>query len=430
MKDYFLYIAKYLLLTLLNLFIIYLILPKDFVYLLWPITSILLFLALSIHSANIFKLKHALQFRQLHYFEPKISIWQDVMYFLTKWQKRYRKRYEDLQNQHQDFIKAIQASPNGVILLDNQGYIKWLNSRMKYLLNISTQDKGQRLQHLVRHPDFLNYWNNPTESGIDLKILTQVLHIKILTIDENNLLFLVQDITQRHKINQLHKDFMANVSHELLTPLTSILGFSETLINKNINLNSQLKEQYLEYIHKSALHMQDLVKDLLLITELENSKTIEKKLIDIYKLIKSIFKEFELSLSGRKLILNDNISHLSDKSYNILGIEKELKCVFNNLLDNASKYTNANGIIQLNLDLISADELKISVIDNGIGIAPEHISSLTHRFYRVPESQHIHGNGLGLYIADQILKKHETKFDVSSQISQGSCFSMVFKLEN
>jgi two-component system phosphate regulon sensor histidine kinase PhoR len=379
----------------------------------------------------MFKLRHALQLRQISHLNPKLSIWQDITYYLSKWQKRYKKRYEDLQNQHQDFIKAIQASPNGVILLDKNGYIKWLNSRMNQLLNISKQDKGQRLQHLLRQPEFVNYWHNPSENGIDIQTLTHVLHIKLLTIDENNLLFLAHDVTQRHKINQLHKDFIANVSHELSTPLSSIVGFSETLSNHEIKLSEDKRNEYIEYIHKSASHMQDLVKDLLLIAELDHSKAHHKKQLNIYDICKTTFKEFELSNATHKFIWQEHIdNHNTDLIY-INGIEKEIKCVLNNLLDNAVKYTPINGNITFNIRILDNPDknIKISIIDNGLGISKEHIELLTNRFYRVPNNDNsIKGNGLGLYIVEQILKKHNSKLDVESELNQGSCFSVLLQL--
>ena len=425
MKDYLTYLTKSIFYIFLCSALIYLVIPAKYSYF-WFINSLVSLIYLSLHLAYAFSLKQALQIRHLINLNSKFSIWQDIVYYLLKLQKRYQIRYKNLQNKHDDFMKAIEASPNGVIILDNDGYIKWLNHRIFNLLNISKKDIGQRLQHLIRNPIFVEYWQNPNIEGIKITTINNILHVKILNIDEANLLFLVQDITQRQKLESMQKDFIANASHEISTPLSSIIGFSETI--QSLSLTPEQIKHYLSKIHTSALNLQYLVRDLLLIAQIENQVNRIKENFNIYSILKNIYKQTK---EIQSIEIQHNITWKEEvndcNTCIIFAVKNEIISAIKNLVNNAIKYTAANGTITIGIQQKS-DLICIYIQDNGIGIEQEYLSDLTQRFFRVPNenNQKIYGTGLGLAIVYQVVQKNNAKLEIKSQIGVGSCFCLYF----
>ena len=236
-------------------------------------------------------------------------------------------------------------------------------------------------------------------------------------------LMVVRDVTRLHNLEQMRKDFVANVSHELRTPLTVVVGYLETMLDLDDDLNPRWKRP-LQQMQQQANRMQALLNDLLLLARLETSDNpSEDELVDVRPLLEHIRKDAE-ALSGER---GHRITLEIDGNTRLYAIEGELRSAFSNLAFNAVKYTPDGGDITLRWHS-DAQGQHLSVIDNGEGIAPQHLMRLTERFYRVDTSRNstTGGTGLGLAIVKHVLLRHQGKLEIKSDVGKGSCFSCHF----
>ncbi|SIS03014.1 two-component system, OmpR family, phosphate regulon sensor histidine kinase PhoR [Moraxella cuniculi DSM 21768] len=248
-----------------------------------------------------------------------------------------------------------------------------------------------------------------------------VLQLSITAVPNRpQLLVVIKDYTRTWQLEQMRTDFVGNVSHELRTPLTVILGYLE-----NFGMMDDLSPALArgtKLMHEQAIRMNALINDLLMLSRLESDETKPMVAVNMPRLLMQIFDEAQATNKAGHLI----DLHL-DTDKNILGIESYLYSAIINLVVNAIKYTPAGGEIDISYEEI-ADGVQLSVTDNGIGIADEHLKRLTERFYRVDSgrSRATGGTGLGLAIVKHILAKHHAKLHISSQQGRGSTFRMIF----
>ena len=230
---------------------------------------------------------------------------------------------------------------------------------------------------------------------------------------------------QQHiqKLEKMRADFVANVSHELRTPLTVIMGYLEGLVDDD-DITGDTKD-ILTQMQEQSIRMKAIIDDLLLLSKIESEeiKPTESTLVDINKIIKDAVRGAN-SLADEK---NQTITVKSDVTVSIKGNADELQSLVSNLLFNAIKYTDANGSINISWSMVD-DKPTLEIKDDGIGIAPEHISRLTERFYRVDKgrSRDSGGTGLGLAIVKHILIRHSGHLDIESTGGEGSTFRCIF----
>jgi two-component system phosphate regulon sensor histidine kinase PhoR len=332
------------------------------------------------------------------------------------------------------FRKAVGALPDTIILIDERGKIEWANSNAKKLLNIRwPEDSGVRFCDLVRHPQVekhialaIHKDKNPKRGVIinSLHNREQTLNIKCVRYTEELRMIIVRDVSRLIHINQMHTDFVANVSHELKTPLTVLRGYLEILEDSN-ELPSKFAKP-LKQMNLQSARMQLIVSDLLYLAKLEDSETIKTvEPVDVVNLVTTIAEAVQplLEDKGHKLTLQleDNLK--------LNGSQSELHSAFSNLITNAIKYTPDNGSIKIRWG-IEDDNVTFSVKDNGLGIAPHHLSRLTERFYRVDtdRSREGGGTGLGLAIVKHVLQRHGGEVEINSELSSGSEFKCLFSI--
>jgi two-component system phosphate regulon sensor histidine kinase PhoR len=243
--------------------------------------------------------------------------------------------------------------------------------------------------------------------------------------DGHRLLF-ARNLTKIKRLERMREDFVANVSHELRTPLTVINGYLETLNSLSLSDNPSVNKA-LSQMQAQSSRMSVLVEDLMLLAQLDSVFTkIENQEVDVSSLVEHAVADMNVSLAVDKTVtvnLNKNLF--------ALGQEKELNSVITNLISNACKYTPAGGEVEISWQLndIGAE---FSVRDTGIGIAPEHISRLTERFYRVDKSRSIAtgGTGLGLAIVKHVLIRHNSYLTINSSLGESSTFSFCLTNNN
>ncbi|SCG84465.1 two-component system, OmpR family, sensor histidine kinase VicK [Proteiniborus sp. DW1] len=250
-------------------------------------------------------------------------------------------------------------------------------------------------------------------------------------IDENSniggMIIVFQDITKQQKLENMRKEFVANVSHELKTPITTIKSYTETLMDGAID-DKEISMNFLSVIDSECDRMARIVKDLLQLSDLDYKQTKwSKKSIKVNELLKSIYLKIRISAEEKNQKIELNIKEdigevLADKD----GIEQ----VILNIITNAIKYTPNNGTIEIGANSDS-ERVTITVKDNGIGIPKEDINRIFERFYRVDKarSREMGGTGLGLSIAKQIIEAHNGEIRINSECNVGTTVDIILPLK-
>ncbi|MHB8948997.1 MAG: phosphate regulon sensor histidine kinase PhoR [Rhodoferax sp.] len=367
----------------------------------------------------------------------RTGLWGEVS---TRARRLIRARENETQeSQHrlQDFLSALQASPNGVLLLDANGQIEWLNQTAAAHFGLDPQrDLMQHLGNLVRDPGFASYFANhdfrhvlimPGRESTPARPVR--LSVQLYPYGEGRLLLLSSDITAVEQAEAMRRDFVANVSHEIRTPLTVLAGFVETL--QTLPLDDEERSRCLGLMAQQAERMQSLVNDLLVLSRLEGSPLpSDTEGIAAPALMR------QLEQDGRALlaVMNPGAEPLhqlvfeSLLSGDIVGAPSELLSALGNLVSNAIRYTPPAGRIVVRSRLLPDDRAEFSVSDTGPGIAPEHLPRLTERFYRVDRSRSrdTGGTGLGLAIVKHVAQRHGGGLIIDSTPGKGSVFKIIF----
>ncbi|MEC5398394.1 phosphate regulon sensor histidine kinase PhoR [Uliginosibacterium sp. H1] len=357
-----------------------------------------------------------------------LGLWDYVFANLSRRARVGYDQRERLSQALSRFREASQAMPDGVVYLSHHNTIEWINIAAETHFELDGErDEGQPVTNLVRQPDFVRYIETADYSEpLILRSLRQTgttLQIQIVPFGEDQHMILSRDITQIDRLETMRRDFVANVSHELKTPLTVVSGFVEMLHDGLEDFSAEDSRRYLRLALDQSGRMQRLIDDLLALSALETAGPMEgEEPIDAHSLLRIVLQEAELLSGGRH-----RIELHSGPAASVVGAHKELHSALSNLASNAVRYTPDGGTIRLGW---LADEQggEFWVEDNGIGIPAEHIPRLTERFYRVDRgrSRETGGTGLGLAIVKHILTRHQAQLDVRSESGEGSRFTMRF----
>ncbi|MCL2591547.1 MAG: phosphate regulon sensor histidine kinase PhoR [Betaproteobacteria bacterium] len=348
---------------------------------------------------------------------------------------------EELENRLHNLQSVLQASPNGVIILDEQECIEWCNRMACEHFGLdSRRDISQRITHLLRDPaltkclaarDFEEAIT--LESPISTASRPLRLEVWLLPYEQGRLFMLSRDITAIEQAEAMRRDFIANVSHEIRTPLTVLAGFVETL--QTLPLNDAERADMLHRMAQQAERMKNLVADLLTLSRLEDrAPPGMSEWIPVRSLLERIdtdARALAAHLAGQDTPKHELIFEGMDTSDEIAGSSSELQSAFFNLVNNAIRYTPPGGIVAIRWQIQTNGGARFSVRDSGPGIAPEHIPRLTERFYRVDSnrSRASGGTGLGLSIVKHVLQRHDAKLEIESTPLRGSCFTVTFPAE-
>lgn len=371
---------------------------------------------------------------------PWKGVWAEIAQRIQRQLRLKDKQLLVSEQRLQYFLQAIQASPNGVTLLDAEGRIEWCNATASNHVGLDpVRDVKQHVVHLLRDPVFSRYFaqgQHDSEVIIDGRSssLMQVpkLSVQLHAYGEGQLLLLSRDITSITLADAMRRDFVANVSHEIRTPLTVLSGFVETLVS--IPLDEQERQRYLQMMSVQAERMQSLVADLLTLSQLEGSSPpgnhAQVPLPALMAQVASDAEALSAVLSGQdgedrgpvhRLVFDDT------PDWALLGARSELLSAISNLVSNAVRYTPAGGTVRVQW-LRGPEGAAFSVSDTGPGIAPEHLPRLSERFYRVDRSRsrETGGTGLGLAIAKHVVQRHGGDLRIESQVGKGSTFTLFF----
>jgi len=356
-----------------------------------------------------------------------MGLWSDVVAQVVRLHRRKRFHKERLTRLFRELRRSTAAMPDGVIMLDPQGEIVWFNRKAGELLELSRRaDLGLRIDNLVRHPDFVRYLRSGQYS---LPLIVRIdapnehhLAFQLISYGEGQRLLMLRDVTREVRLEQMRKDFVANASHELRSPLTVVAGYLETF-GGDPNLG-ELAAPIAE-MRRQTDRMTRIVEDLLALSRFEASEApIKGQPIDVAAMAALLRKD----VLARPM--HPRVEMSIDSNACLVGDEAMVQSAFSNLVDNAAKYTPHEGSMLIRW-WTDEEGAHFAVRDTGPGIPAEHIPRLTERFYRVDpgRSRETGGSGLGLAIVKHALYRHGGSLDIESIAGRGSTFTCHFPSE-
>jgi two-component system phosphate regulon sensor histidine kinase PhoR len=357
------------------------------------------------------------------------GLWGDAVAMILRLHRRRQYHKTRLLRLLRELRRSTAAMPDGVVVLNPQAEILWFNRMAGRLLSLRRRtDIGLRVENLVRYPQFVRYLRGGQYSApVIIRSagpLEQYLAIQVVPYGAGQLLLLVRDVTRQALLEAMRRDFVANASHELRSPLTVICGYLETLA-QDPGIDAELAGP-LQEMRRQAQRMHSIVQDLLELSRLESSeRELKGAPVDVAALVGQLRQD----VAARPL-LHATLESAVDSSAGLLGDDAQLHSAFRNLVDNALKYTPADGSVRVRWWQDEAGG-HFSVSDTGIGIAAEHIPRLTERFYRADpgRSRATGGSGLGLAIVKHVLQRHGANLEITSVEGQGSTFTCHFPVE-
>ena len=355
--------------------------------------------------------------------------WGEVITQIVRLHRRKRFHKQRFVQLFRQIQRSTAALPDGVVILNDLREIVWFNRMAGQLLFLRRPaDLGLRIDNLVRQPDFVRYlsvgqFTNPVivrgGKGDHL-----YLSLQVVPYGEGQQLLLVRDVSRQMRLEAMRKDFVANASHELRSPLTVISGYLETLSQDPI-LDAELQGPIGE-MRRQAERMTTIITELLELSRLEAAQDeIDTTPVDVAALMAMLRKDVlaRPEHPGEVRVRAETDAMLT-------GNESELHSAFSNLVDNAAKYTPTSGSIEIRWS-VDEDGGHFAVTDTGIGIHADHIPRLTERFYRVDSSRarDTGGSGLGLAIVKHVLQRHGATLEITSVQGRGSTFICHFPPE-
>jgi len=356
------------------------------------------------------------------------GVWGDIYNGLYRQTKKHRQKQKKLNDKLRQFRDGAEALPDAALVLFKDFTIQWGNKKAQKLLGVRTSgDIGQRIDNLIRFPEFSRYldaqnWDTPCHivSPVNNNIH---LELRFMAYGTEHFLFIARDVSKIRRLEEMRRDFVANVSHELKTPLTVVRGYVEMIQMEKEAFNPHWQKTFAT-IESQVSRMDRLVEQLLILSRTEiNIDNHDQQLVNVPELVEDLIEDSQWLNSEKKHTITSEI----DSSIGLLGFDTELKSAFSNLLSNAIGYTSPNGHIHITWKK-EGSKMKYSVKDDGPGIAKKHISRLTERFYRVDKSRSrdTGGSGLGLAIVKHVLNHHHAELKIKSELEQGSEFIIYF----
>lgn len=347
----------------------------------------------------------------------------------------------EVEYNHLQMTSILKSISHGILAVDIDGNIMLINEEAKRILKCDTNKsiEGNNINAVIKEEKILKeiilFKGSKENKSLQLTTKDDVVYNvnldPIYLQDFDNIIIgsiiNIEDITEKVKLENMRSDFVANVSHELKTPLTSISGFVETLkLNENIDI--QTRNRFLEIIESESDRLKRLIDEILLLSFIENNENMSYDNVSVYDVFKEVYDLTSYIAKSK----NINVSYeFSDESIHLLSNRDYIKQVFLNLIDNAIKYTPDNKNVNVVVTLEN-NNIIIKVIDEGVGIPKEDTYRIFERFYRVDKarSRDVGGTGLGLAITKHIVKNLGGTINVNSELGRGSEFIVTIPKKN
>lgn len=340
---------------------------------------------------------------------------------------------EEVQYKHLQLTSVLKSISHGIIVIDIDGNVILINDEARTMIKskCNGKEEGKKLKQVVAVEDILKeiekYIGSKENQTSNLTLDDETVYrIKIdpvyLQNSKNAIIgsiINIENITEIVKLENMRRDFVANVSHELKTPLTSINGFIETLI-MNEDLPVDKRNRFLAIIQKESDRLKRLIEDILLLSSIESKNNLVTENVLLYDVFKEVYEMLNYIANSKQIDLSYSFE---DEKISVQAYGGYLKQLLLNLIDNAIKYTPEGGKVIVN-QFTRNDEIVIEVIDNGVGIPKEDQNKIFQRFYRVDKarSRSVGGTGLGLAITKHIVNALKGTINVESELGRGSKF--------
>ncbi len=327
----------------------------------------------------------------------------------------------------------------GIIVVDHQKRVLQANPEIYQILEIATNEiKDQNIIDILFSEPLLTDIGQTLTTGNrnkgemvclrnENKIFLNYIVIPFTTSESEPTGALIQlhNITELKTLEAIRRDFVANASHELKTPLTAITGYAETLLDGAIDEPSA-RVKFIRRIREQAQRLEFLIADLLKLSELDRENALDIKPRILNSIIEEVIEDFK----DKALQKNIELSLKLAETVKVKIDEEGIRTVFSNLIDNAIKYTPEGGLVTVRMNLIPHNRVRVEVIDTGIGIDRKYHERIFQRFYRVDKarSRSLGGTGLGLAIVKHIIEQHGGKIHIQSELGSGSCFWFELKV--
>lgn len=357
------------------------------------------------------------------------DLWADIFKRIILERSATAQKTESISQELADLKNAVSNLPLGVVITDTNWTLITLNRTAEQLLDLSqSNDRGTSLFSLIRSPSLKQYAesqdyqdpiviDNVQDTGVSIEFC--------FTRDNGNTrIILIRDVTKFKKTNEMRSDFIANVSHELKTPLTVVNGYLETLIDHQLVTGATLKA--IENAAAQGRRMENIIQDLLTLSQLETSTIEEGQSFDLNKIVDDAIAQARLlAISLDKN--NTKIIAQIEYPIELHGNPDEIFSLVSNILSNAIRYTADNSSVLVTAHLKN-QTVTLRIEDDGPGIAERHLHRLTERFYRVDESHSSStgGTGLGLSIANHIMSRHNGELRIDSKHGKGTVVECYF----
>jgi two-component system phosphate regulon sensor histidine kinase PhoR len=373
---------------------------------------------------NLYRLQRWLRHRSQEDAPDLGGVWGDVVALVGRIYRRKQFHKRRVTQLFREFRRLTAALPDGVVLLSPGHEILWFNKVAAQMFGLRrAADRGMPIENLIRQPEFSTYLQGPLGgAGVVVRVQGGEKSLMLIVVPAGGqLLMLVRDVTREALVEQMRKDFVANASHELRSPLTVIAGYLDQLGDENV-LGEEWRAPIAD-MRLQAGRMREIVEDLLELSRMESSAEEAPMLpVNMPELLERLVRDTRASAAAPPRF---ELDIRTDRG--LLGSERELHSIASNLISNAVKYTPADGTITVCWTCDDAGA-HLSVVDTGIGIAAEHLPRLTERFYRVDRARAraSGGSGLGLSIVKHGLQRHGGHLEITSVEGQGSTFTAHF----
>jgi len=332
---------------------------------------------------------------------------------------------------HNDNL-ILEALREGIVVFDSQKRLVKINEAAKKLLSIrGNVSKGTKLESCIKNPALIEFITEALLSGksIETEFIPKVngnshihAYAKSLKRPALGVLIVLADVTRIKQLQNVRRDFVANVSHELKTPVTSIKGFVETLLDGALE-NREDTRQFLEIIQKQADRLNNIFEDLLMLARIEEHEERGEIALEscvLHNVIESSIQNCERDIQAKEMLVEIRCS----KHIKVLMNARLIEEAIGNLITNAVKYSDPRSKVIVHAT--QQKDVRIDVVDKGCGIAEEHLPRIWERFYRIDpgRSRKLGGTGLGLAIAKHIAQVHRGRVAAASTLGEGSTFSI------
>lgn len=391
-----------------------------------PLLGLLVVLSLFLAATlrQLYRLDQSLETgKPVRSFETR-GLWPEIFSRVNALRSKLRSRKKKYHRLIKEVRQSTDALSDAGIILNEEFEIQWFNPAATRLLGLdSTRDRNQRIDNLLRHPDFVRYLDNP--DGESVTIPSPIddggqLSVQIIPYGVKQRMAIIRDVTRQQMLERMRRDFVANASHELRSPLTVIGGYLDGLSGEE-----EIPERWtapIEEMQRQVARMTRLLEELIELTRMESAGSeAEYEFISTSRLLEDMRHEFECRENSPSLRLD----LLTDAG--LLGSEPELYSVAYNLISNAVRFTPADGEVVVAWEAQDGGAV-LTVSDTGIGIPEEQIPRITERFFRVDtgRAREFGGTGLGLAIVKHALQRHGATLQVESTVGEGSRFSCHF----